>query len=179
VHLCTSGYTENHRACLVFFISRASWAFFLIYYIYACLPSGRVEYLMLHGTSLLDKFFIIMETALLIGQILFGGYFLVMGSMHFTQYKMMHMMAKQKGTPLAGLATVVGGLFLILGGLGILFWTQVGISVLLLIIFLFFAALFIHNFWALKDPMDKMIQMVNFMRNIGLIGALLIIYSIM
>lgn len=117
-----------------------------------------------------------METIFIIGRILFGGFFLITGMNHFMKFNMMVMYSKSKGVPAAKLAVVITGLLLLLGGLGIIFWTNIALAVLLLIIFLLPTALIMHNFWAISEPQDKMVQMMNFMRNMAFIGALLIIF---
>ena len=118
-----------------------------------------------------------MEAIFIIGRILFGGFFLIMGMNHFMKLKMMAMYAKSKGIPAPGFAVVISGLLLLLGGLGIIFWTNVLLAGQLLILFLLPAAIVMHNFWAITDPQDKMTQMVNFLKNMAFIGALLIVLT--
>lgn len=116
-----------------------------------------------------------MEVLFIIGRILFGGFFLMNGINHFMKLGMMSGYAKSKGVPAAKLAVVLSGIMLILGSLGILFWIYLDIAIILLVIFLFFISFWMHNFWAIADPQQKMAEMVNFTKNMALIGALLII----
>ena len=97
------------------------------------------------------------------------------GLNHFMKFGMMSGYAKSKGVPAAKLAIVISGLILIIGSLGILFWIYLNIAIILLIIFLFFVSFWMHNFWAITDPQQKMSDMINFTKNMALIGALLII----
>lgn len=116
-----------------------------------------------------------METLFLIGQILFGGFFVVMGLMHFMKMKMMLNMAQSNNVPMAKLAVPVTGLMLILGGLSVFFNAYLYIGGWLLIIFLLSAAMKVHHFWNIQDPNMKMVQMQFFMRNMAFTGAVLMI----
>lgn len=120
-----------------------------------------------------------METIFIIGRILFGGFFVIMGMNHFMKLGNMTMYASSKNVPASKLAVIVGGLFLLLGGLGIIFWTYLDIAILLLVIFLIVVSLFMHNFWAIPDPQQKMVEMTNFLKNMAFVGSLLILLSIL
>jgi uncharacterized membrane protein YphA (DoxX/SURF4 family) len=64
---------------------------------------------------------------------------------------------------------------LLLGGLAILTGLYVQVGLWLLVVFLLFVTPWMHNFWALQDPMQRMGEMVNFMKNTGLLGAVLML----
>jgi len=132
------------------------------------------------GTLILLVFylFIYMEILFILGRIIFGGYFLVMGINHLFMKRMMLVeYSRSKGVPSPALAVVVTGIMLLLGGLGILLWRYVEISSWLLIIFLLGTVFKMHNFWAV-DESQKMAEMTHFMKNVAFIGALLILLSI-
>lgn len=114
------------------------------------------------------------STLVFLGQVLFGGYFVLMGLMHFMKTNMLTQMAKSKKIPAAKASVLIAGLLLLFGGFGIIFAAYVELAVLALILFLVPAALLIHNFWAIQDPQDKMAQMINFLRNMAYVGAALI-----
>lgn len=111
----------------------------------------------------------------LLGRLLFGGYFIMNGFNHLTKTAMMKGYAASKGVPAPALAVVVTGIMLLLGGLAILFWGYVALGAWLLIIFLVPAAFKFHDFWKVADPQQKMVQMLFFMRNVALTGALLML----
>ena len=119
-----------------------------------------------------------MDTVVLIGRILFGGYFLMMGMNHFVKFEMMKGYAKSKGVPAAGLGTVVTGLMLVLGGLSVLLGAYMQIGLWLLIIFLIPTAFKMHAFWKEQDPQAKMMEMMNFMRNFALAGAAAMMFAL-
>jgi putative oxidoreductase len=100
------------------------------------------------------------------------------GFNHFRKMKMMKGYASSKGVPMAGLAIAITGLMILLGGLGILLGTYIQLSVLLLAIFLIFVTFKMHNFWAITEPNMKMMEMVNFYKNLALLGAVLMILFI-
>jgi len=83
--------------------------------------------------------------------------------------------AQSKGVPMPALAVYGTGLMLLLGGLAILTGSFVQIGLWLLVLFLLFVTPWMHNFWAIQDPMQRMGEMVNFMKNAALLGAILML----
>jgi len=111
--------------------------------------------------------------AFVIGRILVGGFFIIAGVNHFAHLKMMAGYAKMKGTPAPELAVGTSGILLLLGGLSLLLGFHPTIGVILLAIFLVPTSFMIHNFWAVQDPQAKMNDLVNFEKNIAILGFLL------
>ena len=66
--------------------------------------------------------------------------------------------------------------FDIVGGLSVLVGFKARLGALLLIVFLVPATLIFHNFWTLEGQQWQM-EMSNFMKNLALIGALLLIVA--
>ncbi|GIW25578.1 DoxX family membrane protein [Meiothermus sp.] len=116
-----------------------------------------------------------MELLFWIGRILLGGFFILNGFNHFVMSKQMIPYAQSKGVPMPAFAVYVTGLMLLLGGLAILTGLYVQVGLWLLVVFLLFVTPWMHNFWALQDPMQRMGEMVNFMKNTGLLGAVLML----
>jgi len=119
-----------------------------------------------------------MTILFLVGRVLFGGYFVMNGLNHFMKMGMMKGYASSKSVPMASMAVAITGLMILLGGLGILMGVYIQLSVLLLAIFLVFVTFKMHNFWAVTEPNMKMMEMVNFYKNIALLGAVLMILFI-
>lgn len=115
-----------------------------------------------------------MAILFVIGRILFGGYFLYSGFNHLLEHDMMSGYAKSKGVPFPKLAVIVSGLFIIFGGLGVLLWIYVSWALALIIVFLLVVSLTMHNFWTDRDSATKMVNLINFNKNLALIGAALI-----
>ena len=119
-----------------------------------------------------------MEIIFLIGRILFGGFFVMNGFNHLTKTGMMAGYASSKNVPMAKLAVIFTGLMILLGGAGIVLGVYIKLSVTLLVIFLFFVSFKMHNFWVIADQNQKMLEMVNFTKNMALLGAALMIFMI-
>lgn len=119
-----------------------------------------------------------MEILFLIGRILFGGFFVMSGMNHFMKAGMMAQYTASKNVPFPKLAVMGTGLLLILGGLGMLLGVYVEWAVLALALFFVPVSFKMHNFWAVKDPQQKMAEMVNFLKNMALLGAALMTLAI-
>jgi len=65
-----------------------------------------------------------------------------------------------------------------LGGLGILLGVYVQIAVLLISLFLLGTLVWMHRYWEVSDPMARMSEQVNFYKNLGLLGAVLMLLAI-
>lgn len=119
-----------------------------------------------------------LQVLFLIGRIIFGGFFVLNGLNHFMKHKMLTNYAASKNVPMASFAVLVSGAFLLLGGLGIVLGIYVRWSALLLVLFLVPVSFMMHNFWTIEDPTSKMNEMVQFMKNMALLGATLMVLYI-
>ena len=119
-----------------------------------------------------------MPTLFLIGRIIVAGFFLFSGFNHFMLLGMMSDYAKMKGVPLPSAAVAITGLMLILGGLSILMGVYPVVGVILLCAFLLPVSIIMHNFWKIQDAQMKMTEMTNFLKNMALLGAVLMFLSI-
>lgn len=114
----------------------------------------------------------------LAGRILVGGYFIMSGYKHFAHLGNMTGYARSKGMPMAREGVLLTGVMMLAGGLGVLLGVYVHPSIYFLVVFLILAAFTMHRFWTESDPMAKMGDQINFMKNIALAGALLMMLSI-
>ena len=119
-----------------------------------------------------------MDVIILIGRILFGGFFLMSGINHFTKLEAMTGYAKYKKLPAAKLGVLISGLMLVLGGIYIILGFYADLGALLLAIFLVLAAVIFHNFWAETDATAKQNEMLAFMKDIALAGGALIVFAL-
>ena len=116
-----------------------------------------------------------MDTIILIGRILFGGFFLFGALNHFFMGRAgMVQYAGFKGVPSPTLAVVGSGVLLLVGGVSILFDYQPVIGAAALVLFLISTSVMIHDFWKVEDPTQKAGEMTNFMKNMALMGAALV-----
>ena len=114
-----------------------------------------------------------MEGILLLGRLLYSLIFILSGVGHFQNRKTMAGYARAKGLPSAELLVVASGVVELMGGSSILIGFQARWGACMLVLFLFPVTLTMHNFWTLKDPMQKASDRANFLKNIALLGAAL------
>jgi uncharacterized membrane protein YphA (DoxX/SURF4 family) len=120
-----------------------------------------------------------MEILFLIGRILFAGLFVINGVNHFRRLEQMTQYVHSVGIVSAPKLAVAGtGVLLLLGGLSVLLGFYPTIGLILLIVFLVPTSLIMHNFWSIEDPLQKQMQMVNFTKNMALVGAALMLLSL-
>lgn len=117
------------------------------------------------------------EIAFIIGRILFGGYFVMNGVNHFMHKKSFAEYAGSKQIPSPENAVALSGAILFVSGVCIVMGWLVAIALMALIGFLFIVSFTMHNFWKIEDPQVKMGEQINFMKNIALLGACLIMLS--
>lgn len=120
-----------------------------------------------------------MEFIFLIGRILFGSLFIYNGWKHFTYNTSLALYAQGRGVPMPRIVVFVSGIMIILGGLGIVLGIYVKLSILLLSLFLLGTLYKMHPFWKESDPSKRNIEIVQFTKNAALLGALLMILSIL
>lgn len=111
-----------------------------------------------------------MDTIFIIGRIMFGSFFIIMGLMHMMKMNMLTGYAASKKVPMPKLAVMVSGLLILLGGIGVATDLFLSISVVLLAIFLVGVSLGMHRFW--KEPEE----LSNFLKNMALLGAALMLF---
>ncbi len=114
-----------------------------------------------------------MKLVLLVGRILFSIIFLLAGVSHITGEGVQG--AAAKGLPLAAVLVPLSGVVAVLGSLSIILGYKAKIGAWLLVIFLIPVTLVMHNFWAAADAMTRQMQMMNFMKNITMLGGAMMI----
>lgn len=119
-----------------------------------------------------------MEIAFLIGRIILGVYYLFNASNHFMQLEMMSGYAGSKGVPAPKLSVIGSGLLLLVGGLSIISGFQPVIGVIALVVFFLPVTFMMHNFWAVEDQQMKMMEMTQFVKNMGLMSSALMFLAI-
>jgi uncharacterized membrane protein YphA (DoxX/SURF4 family) len=109
----------------------------------------------------------------ILGRIIFGAYFVYSGFNHFQNEKAMTGYAKSKGIPSPRFAVLLSGAMLMLGGLGFVLGMNLYEAVIILLLFLIPTTFMMHAFWKISDPMQKMGERINFLKNLAIIAALL------
>ncbi|HEV3031204.1 MAG TPA: DoxX family protein [Polyangia bacterium] len=118
-----------------------------------------------------------MKEIFLAGRVLLGGYFLLSGAHHFTNATAMAEQVARHGIPLPTAAVLLAGLLLIVGGVTLLLGVAPRIGVAALALFLVPVTLTMHAFWH-EEGMRRAIDLINFMKNFGLLGAVLMLVAV-
>jgi putative oxidoreductase len=81
----------------------------------------------------------------------------------------------QQGVPFAQVLVPLSGLMALVGGILILLGWRARAGAWVLVAFLLAVTPAMHAFWAVSDPTMRMTQMISFMKNLGMLGGLLLI----
>ena len=112
-----------------------------------------------------------MKAAFLVGRLMFGGFFLYNGIHHFQERKSMAQYASAKNVPSPDVAVSATGALMIAGGLSVLLGVKPKWGALAIMTFLGGVSPLMHDFWNAEDPSESQSQMVNFMKNMAMLGA--------
>jgi len=82
--------------------------------------------------------------------------------------------ATSAGLPMPQIGVAIGLAIELVGGLMILFGFKTRWAALALALFTVVAAIFFHNYWAVPEA-QKMMQQINFNKNIAITGGLLVL----
>jgi uncharacterized membrane protein YphA (DoxX/SURF4 family) len=108
------------------------------------------------------------------GRLLFALAFTVLSLGHFTQLSGTAAYAASKKVPAARTAVVLSGAIVWVGSLLVALGWHRFIGAGLIVIFLLPVTFIMHNYWTVTDPMARMGDRINFWKNIGLMGAALL-----
>jgi putative oxidoreductase len=117
-----------------------------------------------------------MTAIAVLGRILFGLLFVASAFAHLTQTEAMAGYAQSRGLPAARPAVLVSGLLILAGGLMVIVGVWGDLGALFLVAFLLLTALLIHNFWKETDPGARQQEMTQFMKDLALAGAALLVF---
>jgi putative oxidoreductase len=117
-----------------------------------------------------------LDVVFLIGRILFVAIFLGSGIKHFTARQQMIPFARASGAPAPEVMIPLTGAMIFVGGLSVLLGIWADVGALLIFAFLVPAAFLMHAFWKEEDAQTKQAQQAQFMKNIALAGAALIVF---
>ncbi|RMG20815.1 MAG: DoxX family protein [Methanobacteriota archaeon] len=111
----------------------------------------------------------------LVGRIIAGFMFIMFGLNHFMKLEMLSGYAGSKGVPAPKLAVIGSGLLLLIGGISFLIGFQPLIGTIALALFFIGVTPMMHNFWKVEDEQMKMAEMTHFMKNMTILGLVLMI----
>ena len=80
-----------------------------------------------------------------------------------------------EGVPIPKVMLAGAIVFLLAGSVSLILGFKARIGATLLLIFLVLATYYFHDFWTVEDAMQKQNEMIQFMKNMALAGAMLIV----
>jgi uncharacterized membrane protein YphA (DoxX/SURF4 family) len=119
-----------------------------------------------------------MKVPFVLGRAIFGGFFLYNAVHHFKEYKTLAQYAKAKHVPMPEAAVLGSGAALAIGGTSILLGAKPKIGTLAILGFLAGVSPTMHDFWNAKDPNQKQNDMINFFKNMALLGGTLALMGV-
>jgi putative oxidoreductase len=108
-----------------------------------------------------------------IGRFLMSVIFILSGAGKLMQFSGTADMMASKGIPLAHIALALSIIIEIGGGLALLAGFKLRYVALVMALWLVPVTLVFHNFWAYQGQ-DRMMQQTNFLKNLAIIGGLLV-----
>ena len=119
-----------------------------------------------------------MKELFLLGRIVFGGYFVYSGLNHFLSSSAMAQYAAFKGVPLPEVAVLATGMLIVVGGFSIIFGLLPHVGALCIALFLIGVSPMMHNFWNVTEPAQRTAEMINFTKNMALLGGVLMLLGV-
>lgn len=109
----------------------------------------------------------------LLGRIFLGLFFLINAANHFNKTDYMTQYAASKGVPSSRLMVQFTGLLLAIAGFSFLLGIYPILGIVAATIFFVGVTPVMHNFWSVEDPQEAQNQMIQFMKNVAILGAVL------
>lgn len=114
---------------------------------------------------------------IVLGRVLFVGYFISMGTSHLLYFQPHSDHLARKRVPLPRAATIVTVLMMVGGGVLVLFHPHGWIGPALLFGIIFPAPFYLHRFWKETDWYMRLSEFAHFMKDLSLAGAALLLLS--
>jgi putative oxidoreductase len=108
-----------------------------------------------------------------LGRLFFALIFLMAAPNNSTKQGIAY--AASQGAPLASIGVPLMGVISLVGGLSILLGFRAKVGAWLIVAFLLIVTPIMHKFWGVADPMMAQVQMINFMKNLSMLGGALLI----
>lgn len=118
-----------------------------------------------------------MDVIILIGRILFASIFVGGAIGHFTNTTAMAAYAEANGLRPGRFFVLASGVWMLAGILLIVLGVWPDLGALLLVVFLVPTAVLMHAFWKTADPETKMLEQIQFSKDISLAGASIALFG--
>ena len=119
-----------------------------------------------------------MAAIFLIGRLILGAYYLFGAYHHFSDTSTMAGYAGSHGVPYPTAAILVSGLLLAIAGVTLVLGLLPRVGVVALVLFFLPVTFTMHQFWADTNAAARMADMVNFTKNLALLGSSLMFLAI-
>jgi uncharacterized membrane protein YphA (DoxX/SURF4 family) len=119
-----------------------------------------------------------MRALFMLGRGIFGGFFAYNGINQLQHQKEMSQYAASKGVPAAEAAIPATAALLLGGGLSIMAGMKPKQGLAAIVGFLIPVTLQMHRFWEVREPEQRMNEMIHFSKNMALVGAALMMLQI-
>jgi len=119
-----------------------------------------------------------MDFIMLIGRILLASTFVANGIAHLTNPGPIGF-AQYKKVPAAALMTKLSGVLMLAGSAGFVLGIAGDLAALLTAVLLLIMTVKMHDFWTIEDAQARQADMTGFLKNLSMIGGLLILTWVM
>jgi uncharacterized membrane protein YphA (DoxX/SURF4 family) len=119
-----------------------------------------------------------MRALFVLGRTIFGGYFAWSGLNHFLEEKQLSQYAGAKGVAAPDAAVTGSGALILAGGLSVMAGIKPRQGLAAIVAFLIPVTMQMHRFWDVRDPQQRMNEMINFSKNMALVGAALMMMQL-
>jgi uncharacterized membrane protein YphA (DoxX/SURF4 family) len=107
----------------------------------------------------------------LIGRLFFGGFFLYNGIEQIKKRNQLAQYASAKHVPQPDVAVILSGALLMAGGTSLILGYKPKLGAAAIATFLAAVSPAMHDFWSVQDPNQRTQEMINFSKNLALLGA--------
>jgi putative oxidoreductase len=118
------------------------------------------------------------NTCLLLGRFLMGAYFVLPGLQKIFQYEVMTNYMLAQNVPATAILLPITILLQITLGLAIIVGFKGQISAFILAGLTLVISIYMHNFWAMEEGVQRVHEMQNFIKNMAIMSGLLMVSSI-
>ncbi|MEW2357985.1 DoxX family protein [Spirillospora sp. NPDC029432] len=119
-----------------------------------------------------------MDVIALIGRIVFTAIFIGAGIGHLTATEAMSGYAASKKLPQPKLMVQLSGALILVASVMIILGVWPDLAALGLVLFLLLTAFVFHDFWAQTDPATRQNEQLQFLKDLSLAGAALLIFAV-
>lgn len=119
-----------------------------------------------------------MAVLFVLGRFILGAYYLFGAFHHFSNTAALARAAAAHGVPAPTAAIIGSGLLLAIAGVTLILGVLPRIGVAALVLFLLPVSFYMHAFWSDTNAATRMADMVNFTKNMALLGSSLMFLAI-